>query len=176
MNFTNIDPAIIYPRSSVTIMEKALKSILDKYEMNFTNIFTDPNKLKNQIINNVSDKNLEEIFKETKNQIDLTFDSLKEKLLELDKTMGEVSSKYRLKVLSYVDELNAKATEAQKKRYEITLRQIDKASANLFPNLNLQERELNFFHYANKYGVDFLQKIIDDLAINKFEHQVIELG
>ncbi len=174
--FYEIDPAIIYPRSSMTIMEKALKSILDKYGMNFTNIFMDPNKLKNQIINNVSDKNLEEIFKETKNQIDLTFDNLKEKLLELDKTMGEVSTKYRVKILNYVDELNAKATEAQKKRYEITLRQIDKASANLFPNLNLQERELNFFHYANRYGVDFLQKIIDDLAINKFEHQVIELG
>ena len=103
-------------------------------------------------------------------------DSLrKEKLFELDKTMGDVTSKYRLKVLGYIDELNGKATEAQKKRYEITLRQIDKASANLFPNMNLQERELSFFHYANKYGVDVLKKIFDELAINKFEHQVVEL-
>src|SRR3989339_234360 len=174
-DFYNIDPAIIYPRSSITILERALKSVLDKYEMSLTDMFTDPNKLKNKIINNVSDKNLEEIFKETKNQIDLAFDILKEKLFELDKTMGDVTSKYRLKVLGYIDELNGKATEAQKKRYDITLRQIDKASANLFPNMNLQERELSFFHYANKYSVDVLQKIFDDLAINKFEHQIIEL-
>lgn len=173
--FYKIDPAIIYPRSSITILEKTLKSILDKYGISVTDIFTDPNKLKNQIINNVSDKNLEEIFKETKNQIDLTFDNLKEKLFELDKTMGDVTSKYRHKVLGYIDELNGKVTEAQKKRYEITLRQIDKASANLFPSMNLQERELSFFHYANKYGVDVLKKIFDELAINKFEHQVIEL-
>ena len=173
--FYNIDPAIIYPRSSVTILEKALKAVLDKYGLSLTGIFTDPNKLKNQIINSVSDKNLEEIFKESKTQIDLTFDSLKEKLFELDKTMSDVTSKYRLKVLAYIDELSGKATEAQKKRYEITLRQIDKASANLFPNMNLQERELSFFHYANKYGVDVLKKIFDELAINKFDHQVIEL-
>lgn len=173
--FYNIDPAIIYPRSSITILEKALKTVLDKYGLSVTDIFTDPNKLKNQVINNVSDKNLEEIFKETKNQIDLAFDNLKEKLFELDKTMGDVTSKYRLKVLGYIDELNGKATEAQKKRYEITLRQIDKTSANLFPNMNLQERELSFFHFANKYGVDVLKKIFDGLVINKFEHQVIEL-
>ncbi|HEY4755577.1 MAG TPA: bacillithiol biosynthesis cysteine-adding enzyme BshC [Ignavibacteriaceae bacterium] len=173
--FYDIDPAIIYPRSSVTILEKTLKSVLEKYGLSVKDIFTDPNKLKNQIINNVSDKNLEEIFKETKNQIDLAFDNLKEKLFELDKTMGDVTSKYRLKVLGYIDELKGKAAEAQKKRYEITLRQIDKASANLFPEMNLQERELSFFHYANKYGVDVLKKIFEELAINKFEHQVIEL-
>ena len=173
--FYNIDPAIIYPRSSITILERALKSVLEKYGMSLTDMFTDPNKLKNAIINSVSDKNLEEIFKGTKNQIDLVFDNLKEKLFELDKTMGDVTSKYRLKVLGYIDELNGKATEAQKKRYEITLRQIDKASANLFPNMNLQERELSFFHYANKYGLDILKKLFEELAINKFEHQVIEL-
>jgi len=173
--FYDIDPAIIYPRSSVTILEKTLKSVLEKYGLSVKDIFTEPNKLKNQIINNVSDKNLEEIFKETKNQIDLAFDNLKEKLFELDKTMGDVTSKYRLKVLGYIDELKGKAAETQKKRYEITLRQIDKASANLFPEMNLQERELSFFHYANKYGVDVLKKIFEELAINKFEHQVIEL-
>lgn len=173
--FYNIDPAIIYPRSSVTILEKTIKSVLKKYELSVTDIFTDPNKLKNQIINNVSDKNLDEIFKETKNQIDIAFDNLKAKLFELDKTMGDVTSKYRIKVLGYIDELNGKAVEAQKKRYEITLRQIDKVSANLFPDMNLQERELSFFHFANKYGVDVLKKILEELAINKFEHQVIEL-
>lgn len=173
--FYNIDPPIVYPRSSVSIVEKSLKSILDKYGMSLTDIFTDSNKLKNKIINNISDRNLDEIFKETKNQIDLTFDNLKEKLFEIDKTMTDVTSKYRVKVLGYVDELSVKATEAQKKRYEITLRQVDKASANLYPNLNLQERELNFFNYANKYGVEVLKKIFELLVINKFEHQVIEL-
>lgn len=173
--FYNVDPAIIYPRSSATILEKNIAAILAKYNLNIKDIFTDSDKLKNQVINQISDKNIETIFHDSKNKIELMFDDLKEKLFEIDKTMSEVTSRYRLKVLSYLDELNSKTVEAQKKRYEITLRQIDKASANLYPNANLQERELNFYQFANKYGTDFLKKIFEELAINKFEHQVIEI-
>jgi bacillithiol biosynthesis cysteine-adding enzyme BshC len=173
--FYNVDPAIIYPRSSATIVEKSVKTILDKFELELNDLFTDPNKLKNQIISTVSENNLENLFKNSKNKIDLVFDELKEKLFEIDKTLLEVNSKYRIKVLTYFDELNAKASEAQRKRYEITLRQIDKASLILYPNQILQERELNFFQFANKYSTEFLKKIFDDLAINKFEHQIIEL-
>lgn len=173
--FYNVDPAIIYPRSSATIVEKSVKTILDKFELELNDLFTDPNKLKNQIISTVSENNLENLFKNSKNKIELVFDELKEKLFEIDKTLLEVNSKYRIKVLTYFDELNAKASEAQRKRYEITLRQIDKASLILYPNQILQERELNFFQFANKYSTEFLKKIFDDLAINKFEHQIIEL-
>lgn len=173
--FYDLDPAIIYPRSSATLLEKSINSVLEKYGIRILDIFIDPNKLKNNIINSISDKNLDEIFKEAKTQIDLTFDNLKEKLFELDKTMSAVTVKYRQKVQSYVDELNGKASDAQKKRYEITLRQIDKASVNLFPNQNFQERELSFLNFANKYSIEILKKIFNELAINKFEHQLIQL-
>ncbi|MGB8318134.1 MAG: bacillithiol biosynthesis BshC, partial [Ignavibacteriaceae bacterium] len=71
--------------------------------------------------------------------------------------------------------LKGKALEAQKKKHEITLRQIDKAINSLYPNNNLQERELNFIYFANKYGLDILKHIINELEINKFKHQAIVL-
>ncbi len=173
--FYDIDPAVIYPRSSATILEKTIKAILEKYDLNLTSLFTDPNKLKNQILTSISNQNLEEIFKASKNQVDIVFDELKEKLFGIDKTMSDVTSKYRIKVMGYFDELYSKALEAQKKRHEITLRQIDKAAVSIFPNMNLQERELSFYHFANKYDLEFFKKIFDELTINKFEHQIIEI-
>lgn len=175
-NFYNIDPGIIYPRSSATILEKSIKAVLEKFGLDVTEIFTNSDKLKNQIINSISEQNLNDVFKNSKNRIELVFDELKENLFEIDKTLSEVVTKVRIKVLTHIDEVNGKATEAQKKRYEITLRQIDKTSAVLFPNLNLQERELSFFQFANKYGVEFMEKLYAELAINKFQHQVIELN
>ncbi len=77
--------------------------------------------------------------------------------------------------MNNVSELKSKAEKAQQKKYEVTLRQIDRAAVHLFPNSNLQEREINFIYFANKYGEDFLKKIFDELQINKFEHQVIKL-
>lgn len=173
--FYEIDPAVIYPRSSATILEKAVKLILEKYNLKITSFFTDVNKLKNLIVNNMSDQNLDEIFTSSKNKIDHVFDEIKEKLYSVEKTMSDVTSKYRSKVLSYIDELNAKAVEAQKKRFEITLRQIDKAAVNLYPNNNLQEREFSFYQFANKYDLEVIKKIFNELEINKFEHQIIEI-
>lgn len=173
--FYEIDPSIIYPRSSATLLEKSIKLILDKYDLNILSFFTDINKLKNQILNNVSNQNLDEIFISSKNKINHVFDEIKEKLFAVEKTMSDVTDKYRSKVLSYIDELNTKALEAQKKRFEITFRQIDKAGINLYPNNNLQEREFCFYQFANKYDLEILKKIFDEMHINKFEHQIIEV-
>jgi uncharacterized protein YllA (UPF0747 family) len=109
------------------------------------------------------------------NQIEGTFDQLKEKLLDLDKTIADSSNRYRDKILSNISELKSKAEKAQQKKYEVTLRQIDRAAVHLFPNSNLQEREINYIYFANKYGEDFLNKIFEELQINKFEHQVIRI-
>jgi uncharacterized protein YllA (UPF0747 family) len=89
--------------------------------------------------------------------------------------MSETGNKYKQNSLNSLNQLKVKALEAQKKKYEITLRQIDKITANLYPDKNLQEREINFLFYANKYGLDIINKIYEELEINVFEHQVIYL-
>jgi uncharacterized protein YllA (UPF0747 family) len=71
--------------------------------------------------------------------------------------------------------LKGKAIEAQKKKYEVSLRQIDKITMNLYPEQNLQEREVNFIYFANKYGIDVIDKIFEELDINVFDHQIIYL-
>ena len=102
-------------------------------------------------------------------------DRLKERLFEFDKTIADASTKYRQKTAHYLNELKGKAVDAQKKKHEVTLRQIDKLSTALFPNSNLQERELNFLYFAYRYGLDFISRIYDELSINKFEHQGIKI-
>ena len=174
-NIYQIEPPIIYPRSSVTLVEKNILSLLEKYELNLDDIFTEPEKLKNKIIEIISPNSLDDIFNDTSNEIELTYDRLKERLFEFDKTIADASTKYRQKTLHYLEELKEKAIDAQKKRHEVTLRQVDKLSTSLFPNSNLQERELNFIFFAYRYGIIIITRLFDELSINKFEHQIIKL-
>jgi len=174
-DFYNLIQPIIYPRSSATIFEKNLENVLEKFNLNFEDIFTNSDELKNKIVSSIAKYSVEDIFAESNNQVDLVFDRLKEKLFEFDKTIADATGKYRQKVLSYLEELKGKAAEAQKKKHEITLRQIDKLTNSLFPNNNLQERELNFVYFYNKYGGSFTDKLFNELKINNFEHQVIKL-
>ena len=171
----NITQPMIYPRSSATILENSISNSLEKYSLTINDIFFDINAVKKRIINSIEESSVDEIFSGIENQIEVTFDQLKEKLLDVDKTIADSSNRYRDKILGNINELKSKAEKAHQKKYEVTLRQIDRAAIHLFPNSNLQEREINFVFYANKYGEEFLKKIFDELQINKFEHQIIKL-
>jgi len=174
-SFFNISPPIIYPRSSATYAENSISKILDKYSISIGDLFINVENVKRSVIDSITETSLEDVFADVSNEIELAFDRLKEKLFELDKQTADGSKKYRDKIINSLQELRGKAENTQKKKYEVTLRQIDRAAINLYPNSNLQERELNFVNFTNKYGMDFINFIFDNLEINKFEHQVIEI-
>ena len=173
--FFNVEAPFIYPRSSVTIIEKNITSLLEKYVLNIQDVFRNPDELKQKVINSISETTLDDIFTETSHTIETAFDHLKEKLFDFDKTLSDASSKYKQKVSQYLNEFKLKSIEAQKRKHETTLRQIDKIINITYPNSTLQEREINFIYFMNKYGEGFLDQIFDELAINKFEHQIIIL-
>ena len=173
--FFNVEAPFIYPRSSVTILEKNITSLLEKYVLNIQDVFRNPEELKQKVINSISETTLDDIFTETSNTIETAFDHLKEKLFDFDKTLSDASSKYKQKVSQYLNEFKLKSIEAQKRKHETTLRQIDKIINITYPNSTLQEREINFIYFMNKYGEGFLDQVFDELAINKFEHQIIIL-
>jgi bacillithiol biosynthesis cysteine-adding enzyme BshC len=171
----NVPSPVIFPRSSATLVEKNVGSAIDRFDLKPHDIFADPELLKNNIVSKMSEGSLENIFSKSTYEMELIFDKLQEILFEIDKTMSELGNKYKLNSLNSLNQLKAKAVEAQKKKYETSLRQIDKITVNLYPDKNLQEREINFLFYANKYGLDIVNRIYEELEINVFEHQVIYL-
>jgi bacillithiol biosynthesis cysteine-adding enzyme BshC len=174
-DFFNVHAPVIYPRSSATILEKNIGSIIEKYNLSVNQIFWEPEALKEHVIASLSDVTIENIFGDAKEKVDIALDQLKEKLFDFDKTMSDAGTKYRQKILNYLEEFRGKAIDSQKRKHETTLRQIDKLSSTLFPNGTLQEREINFVYFVNKYGPDILDKIFDEIEINKFEHQIINI-
>lgn len=171
--YFEIEPPIIYPRASATIIEKSIHSNMDKFNLELKDIFIKAEKLKDQIVATVSENNIDVTFEEALKQINLTFDDLKTQLFSIDKTISDSSERYREKMISSINELKNKAVQAQMKKHEVSLKQIDKISDALYPNENLQERELNYIYFANKYGESFIKKIYDELLINTYEHQII---
>ncbi len=170
-----IQQPYIYPRSSVTIVEKGIKNIIEKYNLKHTDFFHDEEQLINMVINSLSELNLETIFENASAELNSTMDRLNQYLLQIDKTLFDVTDKSKEKISQIVDSIRAKALDAEKRKHEVAIRQIKKARNILFPNGNLQEREINFFFFANKYGLDILKRIFNELTINKFEHQILEL-
>ena len=174
-DFYDIVTPIVYPRSSATLLEKNVAAALEKYDLTMNDVFLGLDELKEKVIAELSENNIDKAFKEASNEIDLTFDKLKENLFAIDKTLVDASARYRERVLSSINELKAKASKAQDTKHETTIRQLTRISNLLYPLGNLQEREINFTYFFNKYGKDFIRKIYDDISVTEFEHQVISL-
>ncbi len=170
-----IPQPIIYPRSAATLIEKGVQTVFDKYQLTLNDFFLNADKIAEKVISRLSEKNFDTDFAAAQAEIENVIEGLKQNLLSLDKTIYDAADRYKQKIISTLMELKGKTNDAQKRKYETTLRQTTKTSLAVFPNANLQERELNYFYFANKYGKDFIKLLFEELAINKFEHQVINL-
>ncbi|MEW6507303.1 MAG: bacillithiol biosynthesis cysteine-adding enzyme BshC [Bacteroidota bacterium] len=166
---------VIYPRSSATILEKGVQAILDKYNINFSDMFLTEDQLFTKVIMADSGSDLNNVFGETINNIRNALTPVSEKLIGLDKTLADLIDKSEERIVQTIDFLKSKAIEAEKRKYEATTRQLGKVKNVLYPNNELQEREVNFIYFANKYGLDIIKWIYSELVINKFEHQILEL-
>ena len=80
-----------------------------------------------------------------------------------------------LRMQGALNGLKEKTIAAQVRQHEISLRQLDKVAISLFPNSNLQEREMNIIYFLNKYGLEFLRCLRSELVLDNFTHQIINL-
>jgi bacillithiol biosynthesis cysteine-adding enzyme BshC len=173
--FFNLTMPIIYPRASATILETNQEKILEKYQLELTELFQHPEKSQRKVIDLVSEVNIDELFANAKKRTDEMMNEMKFGLNHIDPTLLGALETTRSKVESQLDILREKTVEAQKKRHEVALRQINKVTNSLLPNGNLQERELNVLHFLNKHGFDFINHLQSEIQIDKFMHQVIRI-
>ena len=71
--------------------------------------------------------------------------------------------------------LKLKSEDFQARKHEDVVNRLKKIRYFIYPNDTLQEREINFIYFANKYGLNFVNWLINELATNKTDHQIIEL-
>ena len=173
--FFNIPQPFIYPRGSATIVEKNVTNVLEKYNLKYTDFFFDEKDLIEKVLSSLSEADIDGNIEETKKVIEEKINQLKENFVEIDKTLGDITDKSLDRINQTLDALMQKAKKAEERNHDTAIRQITKARNLVYPNNNLQERELNFTYIVNKYGMEMLKWILDELAINKFEHQIIEL-
>jgi bacillithiol biosynthesis cysteine-adding enzyme BshC len=171
----DIPAPVIYPRSSVTIIEKGVKNIFEKFNLSYTDFLFEDNSVFSKVMDTISEVKIDSVFQDADKNIEIVFDNIRTYLFNVDKTLVDLAHKTQEKVLQNVDQLKNKAADAEKKKHDTVFRQLAKVSNILYPNQNLQEREINFLYFVNKYGFDFLKDLFNELTVSKFEHQVIEL-
>jgi len=166
---------IIYPRASVTIVEEKVEKILERFSLSLLDLFQDLELVKSRVAGQMAQLNVNELFDGARLSLQETLERIKEPLGSIDPTLVGALENTTKKVVSNVDTLKEKAAAAQKRQHEVALRQIDKAANLVFPHSHFQERELNVLYFLNKYGMEFLRWLYDELKIDAYKHQIVKL-
>jgi uncharacterized protein YllA (UPF0747 family) len=166
---------IIYPRATATILEEKLESILDKFELDLTAFFGDLDTVLRTVAEQISDIKVEDMFQNVGTRVKESLNELKFGINQIDPTLLGALETTRSKIESQLSILKEKTIIAQKKKNEIALKQVEKVANNTLPFGELQERQINVIYFANKYGLDFVKWLMEELRIDLFQHQIVHL-
>lgn len=152
----NITYPVLVPRTFITVIEKNIKTKLQKLNFTEVDIFKDEQDLIKEFqINENAIFDLEE----DKKNIDLIFNNINAKINTIDKTLSATVNAEQQKALTSLDVLTAKANKALKQKLDTEITQIKTLKQKLFPNGMPQERFENFATFYLKYGNDFFTQL-----------------
>ena len=171
--FFDMPMPVIYPRTSVTVMESRVKSFLDKYNVRFNELFYEKD-LSKKLLKDSSVVSAEEIFSEMKEELTGIFYTYEKELGRIDANQTESFTKRNRQFLESLDVARDKFSSAQSKQNEVLSNQFQKVLLFVYPDNTLQERVLNITYFLNKYGFDFIDHLIENIRIDEFSHQLTD--
>jgi uncharacterized protein YllA (UPF0747 family) len=95
---------------------------------------------------------------------------------DVDPTLVGTLKKVESDQINTLNQLKGKMFKALKNKQDVQLKRISRVQQALFPNGNLQERELAFIYILNKYGVQILDELYQLINNSTLEdHHLLDL-
>ena len=154
---------IILPRFSITLFESAIDRILEKLPFEWQTYRNRIEDLEKEFVEKTESVDIEKLFGIWRSQIDELSRAKRDEIGEVDPSLKGSVGKAKATYFSELDKLKGKVYRSVKEQENVQLDRIKRIKNNLFPNGNLQEREVAFIYYMNKYGTDLWDRVIDEL-------------
>jgi bacillithiol biosynthesis cysteine-adding enzyme BshC len=166
---------VIYPRKTLTLVEKSVDRILRKYGLGLADIWTKGDKSISAVAEEGLPGSLSAALELARSHQVGDFGALAAEIAAFEPTLKNSVDLARGKMDQQWDFLEKKVLAAVKKRNEISVRQLGTAVDNLFPNRSLQERVFNIVPYLLKYGPALMDTLDRAIEIDAYDHQAVEI-
>ncbi len=164
---------LILARPFVTVVEKKIGKILDKFNLDLQRLMARSKTLVDDVV--LSESPLPALFAEWRSTSTSAVENVQSALVRIDPSLKGASETALQRIEHAIQVLEGKATEAQKRQSEVNVRQIQKALDHLYPHERFQEREINVTYFLNKYGFEFIRHLERSIRLDTTGHQVIAI-
>jgi len=165
---------VIFPRSSLTILERKVDKVFRKFELPYAAMFADDEEAFRMITADDSTDNALDFdeFRQLMEEWSERF--LKEAVRENANLEGPADTTVRnmRKALSVFEE---KLFQHRRQKHDVLTRQIEKMHVYLAPEGKPQERQVNVTTFLNRYGRDILPRLEEASLPFPAEHRLLFL-
>jgi len=167
---------LIIPRFSCSLIETAVRSAIENLPFEWTEFNQRIEDLESAFVSQSDKPDVESIINEWKKEVQNLTDKMKPRVGEVDPTLENSAGKASAAFFNELDKLKGKMYRSIKQQESVQLNRISKVRDALFPHGNLQEREIAFIYFMNKYGGTLWDDLLGLLSDQKPDtHFVIEL-
>jgi bacillithiol synthase len=165
----------IVPRFSATIVQQKAETLLQRYRLNFADLFHGPETLCGLLGRNMLPQDLQAAFDAASASLDKSLASIREALARLDVTLVDSAKTAGEKMHYQLNQLRSRAARAELRQSEILNRHAQFLSNALYPNKTLQEREIAGIYFLARNGIGLLHELCEAINTDCLDHQVISL-
>ncbi|HUP89112.1 MAG TPA: bacillithiol biosynthesis cysteine-adding enzyme BshC [Longimicrobiales bacterium] len=162
----NVPMPLVAPRASMDIVEYKVQKVLDKFSLKVSDVQVPFNQLVSQVMRDELPADVTKTINGLRDRITQSYDHLVSATHSIDPTLkGPLENTRNMSLKSLLD-IDKKIVSHSKKKNEVGVDQLRKASASLFPEGVRQERSVNAVSYLTRYGAEFLDTLANRINID----------
>jgi bacillithiol biosynthesis cysteine-adding enzyme BshC len=165
----------ILPRSSLTMIERHTGRVLERYDLTLADFFEGLEPVIKRVVEEHLAAGSARLFADAEQNVNHELDRLRQELSAIDPTLASALETGRKKINYQLDGLKQRFVRAQMTRDEAAHRQLQRASDQLYPNKDLQERHINITSLLARHGTYVIEWIFNAINLGSNEHQVVYL-
>ncbi|HJQ27298.1 MAG TPA: bacillithiol biosynthesis cysteine-adding enzyme BshC [Blastocatellia bacterium] len=166
----------VLPRASMTIIEHRHQKTLKKLKLGLPDFFDGLHAAITKVVEQSLDRETADTFAATERQINEQLDRLEANLKRADASLSDAAKNARAKIIYQLEHLRTRFVHTSARREETIYRQVERAYTTLYPDKNLQERELNIYYLLARYGPSLMRDLYDAVEIGYSNHRLVTLS
>ena len=165
----------VVPRIFATLIEPRIAKLMDRYQLSLPDLFNTPEKTRELVASRALPDSILKSFDLAAEHVEKALALIQGPLEKLDKTLIDAAENAGSKMRYQLQGIRDKAARAEARKNTEVLRHADELITALYPNKELQEREIGAAYFLLKYGKSVLEQIKAAVRTGCGEHQVIRI-
>jgi bacillithiol synthase len=165
----------VVPRIFATLIEPRTAKLMDRYQLSLPDLFNTPEKTRELVGSRALPDSILRSFDLAAEHVEKALALIQGPLEKLDKTLIDAAENAGSKMRYQLQGIRDKAARAEARKNTEVMRHADELITALYPDKELQEREIGAAYFLLKYGKSVLEQIKAAVRTGCGEHHVIRI-